>query len=294
MPATIVNLNGINELDLNLAGTVTATTAAGVTTINQTGVTGLELEVNGTPNADQALLNLVPGANVTITDGGSGNITIAASGGGGGTVTSVTASAPITSSGGTTPNIAIGIATTSATGVVKADGTSISVDGAGTLSAIGAPPTGTAGGDLNGSFPNPGVVKVNGASVPTTQTFVGTNGSGQFVAATLPIVIGFIIGNGTPGTNVGPDLLSPRASSLSKCVVVVKNSDATIGLTINVKKNGTTVFSSNPTVAAGSGSGTVFTFTSLTTVPTAVAANDVFTIDVLTGTSNWQFTAQME
>jgi hypothetical protein len=38
MPATVVNLNGINELDLALAGTVTATTAAGVTTITQTGI----------------------------------------------------------------------------------------------------------------------------------------------------------------------------------------------------------------------------------------------------------------
>lgn len=38
MPATVVNLNGINELDLNLAGTVTATTSQGVTTITQTGI----------------------------------------------------------------------------------------------------------------------------------------------------------------------------------------------------------------------------------------------------------------
>ena len=40
MPATKVNINGINELDLNLAGTVTATTTTGVTTITQSGVYG--------------------------------------------------------------------------------------------------------------------------------------------------------------------------------------------------------------------------------------------------------------
>jgi hypothetical protein len=41
----------------------------------------LALEVNGTPNEDQSLLNLTNGNNVTITDDGSGEIVIAASGG---------------------------------------------------------------------------------------------------------------------------------------------------------------------------------------------------------------------
>ena len=44
---------------------------------------GITLEVNGTPNASQTVLNLVAGTNVTITDGGGGAITIAATGGGG-------------------------------------------------------------------------------------------------------------------------------------------------------------------------------------------------------------------
>jgi hypothetical protein len=54
---------------------------------------GLALEINGTPNSSQTLLNLVPGTNITITDLGSGNIRFDATGGGGGsgTVTSVSA-----------------------------------------------------------------------------------------------------------------------------------------------------------------------------------------------------------
>jgi hypothetical protein len=53
MPATKVNLNGINELDLNLLGTFTATTTAGVTTITQTGTTlvgsaGITVDGGGT------------------------------------------------------------------------------------------------------------------------------------------------------------------------------------------------------------------------------------------------------
>jgi hypothetical protein len=37
---------------------------------------GLSLETDGTPNGDQALLNLVAGDNVTLTDDGNGNVTI--------------------------------------------------------------------------------------------------------------------------------------------------------------------------------------------------------------------------
>ena len=65
---------------------------------------GIDLETNGIPNGDQTKLNLVEGTNVTITDDGLGNVTIDAAGGGG-TITDVTATAPLTSSGGTTPDI---------------------------------------------------------------------------------------------------------------------------------------------------------------------------------------------
>lgn len=44
----------------------------------------LALQTNGTPNGSQSLLNLVAGSNVTLTDDGSGNVTIDASGGSGG------------------------------------------------------------------------------------------------------------------------------------------------------------------------------------------------------------------
>jgi hypothetical protein len=41
-----------------------------------------ELEVNGTPNQDQSLLNLTAGTNITIVDEGAGEVLISASGGG--------------------------------------------------------------------------------------------------------------------------------------------------------------------------------------------------------------------
>src|SRR5271156_5323508 len=68
-------------------------------------------------------------------------------GGGEGFVASVTATAPVTSSGGTNPNIAVDEATSSAVGVVKPDNSTITVAAGGVLSATGsgvASVTGTA------------------------------------------------------------------------------------------------------------------------------------------------------
>jgi hypothetical protein len=47
------------------------------------GGTSLDLEVEGTPNIDQTLLNLVAGTNMTITDNGDGSVTFDATGGSG-------------------------------------------------------------------------------------------------------------------------------------------------------------------------------------------------------------------
>ena len=122
----------------------------------------------------------------------------------------------------------------------------------------------------------------------------GTNPIFASFEVPIPMVIGFVINSGGTGTNVGPELAAPRAGTITKCKIVTKVSDPSIDLTIKIKQNGTDVFSVDPTVSHGTSPGTVSTFTALTSSPLIVAADDVFTIDVTSGTSTWQFTAQLE
>lgn len=107
-------------------------------------------------------------------------------------------------------------------------------------------------------------------------------------------VIGFVMNSGAAGTNVGPMLAAPHSGAVSKCVAVTKASDAATGLTFMIKRNGTSVFTTNPTIAAGTGAGTVSTFTALTSPTLSITAGDVFSIDITAGAATWQFSAQLE
>lgn len=116
--------------------------------------------------------------------------------------------------------------------------------------------------------------------------------AGVVVDAATP-VIGFVINDGTAGTNVGPMLAAPRAGDVQRCFGVVKASDGVLGLTFVIKRGGTSVFSAPASVLAGAAVGSTFTVT-LSSTPLAIALHDVFSIDISAGSTNWQFTAQLE
>ena len=219
------------------------------------------------PAAGDAAAGKVLGAGGGWVAGGGGSGTVTHTGG------ALTADEPVFGAG--TADIKVGtksgntneLATVS--GALTA-GNILVADAAGNLVDGGAPPT-------------DGVDGIDGA-----------DGAPGADGAAAPLVIGYVINDGSTGTNIGPMLASSHAGSVTKCVVVTKGSHATTDLTFAIKKNGTSVFSSSPTVAAATASGTVDTFTGLTSSPLSIAADDVFSIDIASGEVAWQFTAQLE
>lgn len=122
--------------------------ASGAWLINPSSGPTLSLQTNGVANGSQSLLNLAQGSGITVTDNGTGTVTIASTDAGG-TVTSVSV---VTANGlagtvdtaTTTPAITL---STTVTGVLKGNGTAISAAVAGTdyQSPISLTTTGTSG-----------------------------------------------------------------------------------------------------------------------------------------------------
>jgi hypothetical protein len=107
-------------------------------------------------------------------------------------------------------------------------------------------------------------------------------------------VIGFSINTGATGTDVALIYAAARSGSFNVCVVVVKESDATIPLTFTVNQNGTPIFAASNTVAAAVAGFTSYQFTNFVTTPLTVAEYDLFSIDISSGSADWVFTVALQ
>jgi hypothetical protein len=117
---------------------------------------------------------------------------------------------------------------------------------------------------------------------------------GVAASAAGTLTIGFVMNTGATGTNVGPELLAPHAGSISKCKVRIKAATGATALTFRINKNGSNVFTSDQTISAGTTGTVTITALAASPPPLAVSADDVFTIDITSGSSSWIFTAQLE
>lgn len=274
---TASNVTGVVGVDHGGTGLTTPGSANQVLGADATGV-GLEHKT------------LVAGSNVTITHG-AGTVTIAAAGGsgGGGTLSSVgltmpgglaVAGSPLTADG----TIAV---TTALSGLVKAGSGSFSAAVAGTdyVTPSGSI-AGTAGnvtGTVAVAHGGTGLTTLGAANQVLAVNAAGTaleyhdppSGSGGGSSA---YDMRFVLAQGEDlavGTNLtGNGVIATRAGTLPKVKIIAKTNGAGGGFTLDIKKNGVSIFTTPPTVTASTT--TVQTFT-----PDVVdfAEDDEFTPD---------------
>jgi hypothetical protein len=144
----------------------------------------------------------------------------------------------------------------------------------------------TGAGGLAGNAPAPS------AGDAAAGKFLKADGSWQMTQ----MVIGFMLAAATTGTAVTPPgrLVAPRSGLLRRCKVVVNTVDIGTVLTFRIKQNGTSVFTADNSVSTSTSVGAILTFTNLTSIPLPVAVDDVFTLDITSGSSVWSVTIQLE
>jgi hypothetical protein len=134
--------------------------------------------------------------------------------------------------------------------------------------------TGTASGDLWGTYPNPYVVKVNGSSMPASAPLVGTNSGAQIVPAFD------VIGTASLGTS---------AIASGACAAAVSASAAGVATTDVV----TAGFGGDPTAATGyipatTGMLTIISYPTMNNVNFKVCNNTSAPITPGAITLNWR------
>jgi len=192
----------------------------------------------------------------------------------------------------------IPLATNSLVGGVVPDGTTTTVSG-GVISAI----SGAAGiNQLTGDVLAGPSVGSTSAALSTTGVTAGSYGAvnitvdakGRLTSAKSSATAIFYLSSGAVA-NPAAWALAPRSSNvITQCKVYVVSSDPSVALTFDIYQNGSPIFTSAITIAAGTSSGTVSTFTSLGSSPLPVIQDDKFTLVITSGTSSWSGTIQLE
>ena len=145
-----------------------------------------------------------------------------------------------------------------------------------------------------------------GSTGPTGPTGTGTTGPTGTAGSTGPtgpagptgsgsssLVIGFVVNSGAIASPAAPKTIASHAGTITTCAYVVTASSASVAFTFDIKQNGTSVFSSPPTIAAGTAGGTTGNF-SLSSGSLSVSKGDVFEFDITSGSSAWILSLQVE
>jgi hypothetical protein len=208
-----INFVGASVTATNSGDDVTVNVSAGTGTVTSVAATaGAGISITGSPITTLGTLNITntaPDQTVALTQGGTTtitgtypNFTISSADQFQGTVTSVTGTSPVVSSGGATPAISMPAATTSVNGYLtstdwttfnnKGSGTVTSVGGTGTVNGITLTGTVTSSGNLTlGGTLDLSSPPIIGGTAPNTGNFSTVNlSAGTTTVAPLDFVTG--------------------------------------------------------------------------------------------------------
>ena len=262
---TVTNSTGSITIENSTLGTVTSVAALTL------GTTGTDLSSTVANSTTTPVITLqVPTASATNRGALSSTDWTTFNNKGSGTVTSVTGTAPVASSGGTTPAISMAAATTSVNGyLTSTDWTTFNNKGSGTVTSVtGTSPVVSSGGVTPAISMPVATTSVSGYLSSTDWTTFNNKGSGSVtsVSATVPSVLSI---SGSPITTSGTLAISYSGTALP----VANGGTSLTTLTANnvILGNG----ASAPTFVAPSTSGNLLTSNGTTWASTAPAASAI-------------------
>ena len=262
---TVTNSTGSITIENSTLGTVTSVAALTL------GTTGTDLSSTVANSTTTPVITLqVPTASATNRGALSSTDWSTFNNKGSGTVTSVTGTAPVASSGGTTPAISMAAATTSVDGyLTSVDWNTFNNKGSGTVTSVtGTSPVVSSGGATPAISMPVATTSVDGYLSSTDWTTFNNKGSGSVtsVAATVPSVLSI---SGSPITTSGTLAITYSGTALP----VANGGTSLTTLTANnvILGNG----ASAPTFVAPSTSGNLLTSNGTTWASTAPAASAI-------------------